>query len=32
VKGARYRPRFVNGTPVATSGVRQREIFYLPKS
>jgi tetratricopeptide (TPR) repeat protein len=32
VKGARYRPRFVNGTPVATGGVRQREIFYLPKS
>lgn len=29
VKRARYRPRFVNGEPVASAGVRYRETIYV---
>jgi TonB family protein len=29
VKRARYRPRFVNGEPVASTGVRYRETIYV---
>ncbi len=29
VKRARYRPRFVNGEPVASTGVRYRETVYV---
>jgi len=29
VKRARYRPRFVNGEPVETSGVRYKETVYV---
>ena len=31
VKGARYRPRFVAGTAVETTGVKYRETIYIPK-
>jgi tetratricopeptide (TPR) repeat protein len=31
IKDARYRPRFVDGKAVDTSGVKYRETIYLPK-
>jgi hypothetical protein len=31
LRNARYRPRFVNGEPVATTGVRYRQVFLEKK-
>jgi tetratricopeptide (TPR) repeat protein len=32
IKGARYRPRFVDGVAVDTSGMKYRETIYVPRS
>ena len=32
VQGARYRPRFLNGKPVDTEGIRFRETFFYDES
>ncbi len=32
IKGARYRPRFVDGAAVDTSGMKYRETLYAPRS
>lgn len=32
IRAARYRPKFVNGEPVATTGMTNREIFRTRKS
>jgi TonB family protein len=32
IRGARYRPKFVNGEPVETEGVTNREIFRTRKA
>jgi tetratricopeptide (TPR) repeat protein len=31
IRGARFRPKFVNGEPVETPGVTQREVFKVRK-
>ncbi len=31
VRGSRYRPKFINGEPVATEGVVNREVFRMRK-
>jgi len=32
IRGARFRPRFVNGEPVDTPGVTNREVFRTRKA
>jgi tetratricopeptide (TPR) repeat protein len=31
IERARFRPRFVNGEPAATTGMRHRQVFRIPK-